>query len=99
MNQISATRKRHEEQAATTRSSQCIESLFILRMRRIIAESQWRIEEDLFDFPVGDPMLRPVLADVPVVPLKTRIRRSAFIETPGFGSPVAFSGASWRREV
>jgi hypothetical protein len=38
-------------------------------MWRIEAERNWNVEKDLFDLPVCDSMLRPVLPDVPIVPV------------------------------
>ena len=38
-------------------------------MRQIGPERNWHIEEHLFDFPVCDSMLRPILPDVPIVPV------------------------------
>src|ERR1044071_8286972 len=40
-------------------------------MRRIIAESQWRVEEDFLDLPIGYTMLGPVLPDISVVPFES----------------------------
>jgi hypothetical protein len=38
-------------------------------MRCVEAERNWDVEKNFFNFPVGDPMLRPVLSNVAIIPI------------------------------